>query len=144
MRAALVVVALAGCAGEPPSATPEGAVRAWVERLAAFDGREEDARALYESLSERARENLRARAERYGAASGKSIAPWAMLVPGRGAPRFAPHTFRAQVVGKYALVDVAGVTEQARIACLLEEGAWRLDLALPDLPPMRRRPGGDP
>ena len=108
-----------------------------------FEGADSDAQKLFELLSERAKSNLRTRAERYGAASGKKIAPWAMLVPSRMAPRFAPQSYTAQVVGKYALVEVVGVgtDERARVPCVLEDGLWRVDLVLPELPELGRRPG---
>ncbi len=121
-------------------------MRAFVVRVRGYDGDEREARAIYELLSERARKNLQARAERYGAASGKTIEPWAMLVPSRMVPRFAPQAYAAQIVGKYALVEIAGVSagERAQVPCILEEDAWRLDLVLPELPPIRRRPGIEP
>jgi hypothetical protein len=136
---------LGGCRRSAPNATPEGAVRELVEQLAHFDGSPRDAEALFELLSDRAKKNLRARAERYGAASGRKIAPSAMLVPSRVAPRFTPQSYRAQLAGSYATVEVAGVgpSDRAEIPCVLEEGAWRVDLVLPELPPMRQRPGGE-
>jgi hypothetical protein len=115
------------------------------EQLARFDGSPRDAEALFDLLSDRAKKNLRARAERYGAASGRKIAPSAMLVPSRTAPHFTPQSYRAQISGAYAMVEVAGVgaDERAEMPCVLEEGAWRVDLVLPELPPMRQRPGGE-
>ena len=144
---ALVVMgATLGCEPAPPSATPDGAVREFVERVNAFHGREEDAQALYELLSDRAKANLQTRADRYGAASGRKIAPWAMLVPSRTILRFSPQLYQAQVVGKYALVDVVGVSPEAhaQVPCVLEEGRWRVDLVLPELPPIEHRPGLEP
>ena len=142
----LVLGLMAGCGRSKPNATPEGAVRELVELLARFDGNPREAEQLFELLSERSKKNLRARAERYGAASGRKIAPSAMLVPSRMAPRFTPQSYRAQISGGYASVAIAGVTptERAQIACVFEEGGWRVDLVLPELPPMRRRPGGEP
>ena len=121
-------------------------MRELVEQLGRFDGDPRDAEALFDLLSERAKKNLRARAERYGAASGRKIAPSAMLVPSRMAPRFTPQLYRAQITGSYALVEVSGVapSERAEIPCVLEQGVWRVDLVLPELPPMRQRPGGEP
>jgi hypothetical protein len=134
-----------GCKSAPPNETPEGAVRELVGRMRGFRGSEADAKALFELLSQRAQANLQQRADRYGAASGKMIAPWAMLVPERMLPRFQPQTYTAQVVGKYALVEVAGVSDgrRAQIPCVLENGLWRVDLVLPELPPFRKRPGSE-
>jgi hypothetical protein len=131
----------AGCRPAPLNATPEGAVRELVERL---DGGG-DGRAVFDLLSERARANLQARAERYTNASGRKIEPWAMLVPARTRLRFAPHSYKARMAGRYALVDVLGVRpdQVAHVPCVLEKKLWRVDLQLPELPPMPRRPGGE-
>ena len=146
LYAAVLVAALGGCEPDAAVATPDGAVRAFVDLVRSYEGNEREAEAIYELLSSRAKSNLQARAERYGAASGKTIEPWAMLVPSRMVPRFSPQGYAAQVVGKYALVEIVGVgpTEVARVPCVLEEGAWRLDLVLPELPPVLRRPGVEP
>lgn len=138
----LVSVALAGCEREPPNKTPEGAVRELIVRLDALHGADEDASLAFDLLSQSTRDNLAERAARYGAASGKQIAPQAMLVPSRFLMRFEPHDMTAQIVGAHALVDVIGREPQqrARIPCVYEEGLWRVHLALPELPPVRVRP----
>ena len=140
-----LLLALTGCDPQPRNTTPDGAVREFVVIMRQFDGNEQDAQAVFDLLSERAKKNLRARAERYGAASGKKIAPWAMLVPARMAQRFAPQAYAEQIVGKYALVDVIGVSpdQKAQVPCVLEDGLWRVDLVLPELPPIQRRPGSE-
>jgi hypothetical protein len=134
-----------GCDASQATDTPDGAVRELVSRIRGFRGSEQDAQALFELLSVRARTNLEARAKRYGAASGKQIAPWAMLVPSRVAPRFQPQTYSSQIVGKYAMVDIRGVSadQHAQIPCVLEDGQWRVDLVLPELSPPQRRPGAE-
>ncbi len=120
-------------------------MREFIEIVRGFHGNEQDATTLFDLLSERAKQNLRSRADRYGAASGKKIAPSAMLVPSRMTPRFNPQAYTAQIVGKYALVDVIGVSaaQVAHVPCVLEDGVWRVDLVLPELPPMQHRPRSD-
>jgi hypothetical protein len=144
-RALLVAlfVVLAACSRKPPQATPEGAVRELVERMRRLQGDPADAKAVFELLSSKARSNLAARAQRYGAASGKTIAPEAMLVASRFVVRFEPQRFASRTAGAYALVEVTGASaaERAAIPCLFEEGVWRVDLALPPLPPVQKRPG---
>lgn len=148
-RRGLLVAAVAlvflGCEAARAGETPDGAVREFVSRIRGFRGSDQDAQALFELLSERARANLEARAEHYGAASGKKITPWAMLVPSRMTPRFQPQTFTAQIVGQYAMVDIVGVSpgQHAQVPCVLEEGLWRVDLVLPELPTPQLRPGAD-
>lgn len=141
----VLLLQLIACDAAQPTDTPDGAVRELVSRIRGFRGSDADAQALFELLSERARANLEARATRYGAASGKKIAPWSMLVPSRMAPRFQPQTYTAQIVGKYAMVDIQGVSpdQHAQIPCVLEDTQWRVDLVLPELPPPQLRPGAE-
>jgi hypothetical protein len=147
-RFALLVVcliSLAACARWPANATADGAVREFVERMGRVHGDGTDAKAAFDLLSKRAQENLAARAQRYGAASGKSIAPEAMIAPSRFLLRFEPQRFSAQVAGNYALVEVAGAQPEqvAKVPCVFEEGGWRVDVVLPPLPPVQVRPGSE-
>ncbi|MBW2526028.1 MAG: hypothetical protein JRI23_17745 [Deltaproteobacteria bacterium] len=134
-----------GCSPAPPNATAEGAARAFVELVVHFDGDPRQAEELFGMLSSRAQDNLQTRAKRYGAASGRTIEPAAMLVPARVALRFNPRSYDAQVVGSFAMVDVLGVRadQRAQIPCALEDGQWRVDVVLPELPPMLVGPGRD-
>jgi hypothetical protein len=132
-----------GCSPGPANTTAEGAVRAFVELVVHFHGNPDQAKEIFSMLSERGRQNLLTRAERYGAASGRTIAPAAMLVPARVALHFSPRSYTAQVEGKFAMVDVRGVGsgQRAQIPCAYEEGEWRVDVVLPELPPMLVGPG---
>ena len=137
---------IAGCGRRVPNATPDGAVRELVERLRRVHGDPADARAAYDLLSKRTQTNLGARAQRYSAASGTMIAPEAMLAPSRFLLRFEPQRYAAKIAGAYALVDVNGLLDgdHAQIACVFEEEAWRVELGLPQLAPVQRRPGSEP
>lgn len=133
---------LGGCGRKPPTATPEGVVRELLERLRAVQGDAPDAMAAFALLSKRAQGNLSARAQRYSAASGKTIAPEAMLVPARFVLRFEPHRFSTRFAGASALVEVEGAEHQrADVPCVLEADGWHVDLVLPPLPPVQQRPG---
>jgi hypothetical protein len=145
LACALLLLAPAGCSRRPPNATPDGAVRELVERLGRLDGDPADASAVYELLSRRARENLAARAQRYSAATGKTIAPEAMIAPSRFQIRFEPQRYMPQIAGVHALVEVAGLLggERAQIPCVYEDAGWRVDLVLPALPPVQKRPGSE-
>jgi hypothetical protein len=140
---ACICAALAACEPTAFNETPDGAVRELVSLMRGFNGIDRDAKALFELLSERAKTNLRQRADRYGAASGKKIAPWAMFVPSRMVLSFVPQVYTAQIVGKYALVDVIGVTpdQHAQVPCVLQDGLWHVDLVLPELDAVEHRPG---
>lgn len=135
--------ALPGCGRRAPNATPDGAVRELVERMRRVKGDPAEAKGAYELLSKHAQQNLVERAKRYSAASGKTIAPEAMIVPSRFLLRFEPQRYTAQVAGTTARVDVVGLLagERAVVPCVFEDGGWRVDLALPPLPPVQMRPG---
>jgi|SRR5580704_2281124 hypothetical protein len=143
LGAAVALVALTGCGRRAPNVTPDGTVRELVERMQRVHGDPRDARRVFELLSKRAQQNLAARALRYSAASGKAIAPEAMLVPSRVLLRFEPQSYAAQVSGAHARVEVLGFSaaDRAQIPCVFEDGGWRVDLALPPLPPVEMRPG---
>jgi hypothetical protein len=139
---AVALFALDGCGRRAPTTTPDGVVRELVERLQRVHGDPRDAHRAFELLSKRAQQNLGARAQRYSAASGKAIAPEAMLVPSRLLLRFEPQSYAAQVSGSHARVEVLGFSaaDHAEIPCVFEDNGWRVDLALPPLPAVEMRP----
>src|SRR5262249_5589293 len=102
-----------------------------------------DEKSVFELLAKRAQENLAARAQRYSAATGKTIAPEAMIVPSRFALRFEPASLSSQIIGVHALVHVMGTTaeQSADVPCVFEDGAWRIAATLPALSPLQKRPG---
>lgn len=138
-----LALGLAACSRKPPTATPEGSVHELVDRLRRLRGDPADAEAVYALLSASTRDNLAARAKRYGAASGKTIAPEAMLVPSRFVLHFEPVSYVAQIAGAVARVLVVGPRpeERAEIPCVFEDNEWRVELALPALAPVDVRPG---
>jgi hypothetical protein len=132
----------ASCSRPAPNATPEGAVREFIERMRLVDGDPADAKAAFELLSGRAKANLAERAQRFSAATGKAIAPEAMIAPSRFLLRFEPQRYTAQIAGPHALVDVMGLllSDVAQVPCVFEETGWRVDLVLPPLPPVQQAP----
>ncbi len=140
--AALLGVA---CARKPPDATPEGAVRELLARMERVDGDAASARAAFELMGGTTRASLRERARRASAASGRPVEPWDMIAPSRFALRFHPQQMHARITGAQATVEVTGLepsTEHASVACVLEGDAWRIEIALPPLPPVEKRPDG--
>jgi hypothetical protein len=135
----------AGCTPRPANATPEGAVREFIDRMRDVGGDPAASKAAYAVFSKRTRQNLAERAQRYSAASGKTIAPEAMIVPSRFIIRFEPQRMTSTVVGSHALVEVVGLgaDERAKVTCTFEDG-WRVDLELPPLPAVQLRPGSTP
>lgn len=140
--AMLFALALAGCRPRIPNATPEGAVRAFIDGMKRVHGDLGDAKFVFSLLSKRAQQNLSARAQRYSAATGKTITPEAMIAPSRFSLRFEPRRYTAQIAGPFALVEVSGsaASDRAQVPCVLEDNAWRVDVLLPALPPVQMRP----
>jgi hypothetical protein len=140
----LAVVTLGtGCNRRPANATPEGAVRELIDRMRLVSGDPAAAKAAFALLSKRTKQNLAERAQRYSAASGKTIAPEAMIVPSRFMIRFEPQRMSASVAGSHALVELVGLSpdDRAKVNCVYEDDGWRVDLALPPLPAVQVRPG---
>lgn len=141
--AALVAVsALPGCDARRHDSTPEAAVRELCDRLARMSGDPKTSRAVFDMLSKSTQENLEARARRYGAASGKNIAPAAMLAPSSLVEQWGARELRATIVGTHALVEVKGLQEGQRtdIRCVYEDGGWRVVVDLPPLPEVKQSP----
>jgi len=135
----------AGCRRREPDETPEGLVEEWLERMARVHGDPEDAARAYELLSIETKKNLEERARRASAATGRKMTPESMLAPSRFSLRFVPRSMRSRVAGDRAVVDVAGAdpeVERAEVPCVLEEERWRIDLVLPPLPAIEKRPDG--
>lgn len=144
--AACALGLVAACSHTPPDATPEGAVREFIERMERVDGDPERARAAYELLSASTRENLIERARRASHASGRPMKPEEMLAPSRFVLLFRPHQMQARITGNRAVVDVTGMdpnVDRAQVPLVREDGRWRVELDLPTLPPVEMRPTGN-
>jgi hypothetical protein len=140
-------LAAAGCSRPAPDATPEGAVRAWLERMEASDEDPHAFRAAYGLLGPAARANLEERAERASRLEGHHVEPWDMLAEGRFGLKFRPKTMAAHVDGDRATVAVSGdepLSEHALVHCARTSGpppAWRVE---PEFPPVPALPKRDP
>jgi hypothetical protein len=139
-----MLVSLASCSRASPDATPEGAVRLWLETM---ESASDDPRALREAyavLGPRARANLKERAERASRGQGRRYEPHEVIAEGRFGLRFRPKGMRARIEGDHALVDVSGDSpeEVATVRCVREGNAWRLEPDLPDATAPSRRPDG--
>ncbi len=144
-RAVAVMAAcasLAACDARRHDATPEAAVRELIDRLGRMSGDPTTSRAVFDMLSATTRANLEARARRYGAASGKNIAPAAMLAPSSLVEQWGARELHATILGIHALVEVRGLHPEQRteIRCVYEEGGWRVVVDLPPLPEVKQSP----
>jgi hypothetical protein len=148
MRREIIALFLvvAACSHPVPHATPDGAVRAWLEHMEDSLGDPDEAREAYALLGPRARQNLDARAERASQVEGRRAQGFEMLAEGRFGLKFRPKAMHAVVAGEEATVDVTGDdpgTEHARVACVRESDGWHVEPELPELAaPQRRHDGG--
>ena len=138
---ATLALLVAGCGQQPFDATPERVARELVSRMDAVRGDAKDARAVFDLLSRPAQTNLSDRARRASAAAGKRMAPEQMIAPALFYPHFQPQKWTTRSQGIRAVVEIQGVEpaiERASIPCVLEDGHWRIDLVLPQLPAIER------
>ena len=138
-----VLVAAPACTRKPPDLTPEGAVRELLDRIDRVEADPSEARAAYELLSSRTKADLIERARRASTTSGREVPPEEMLAPGRFSLRFEPRKMHARIAESRAVVDVIGIdpeTDRAEVPCVLEEGRWRIEIPLPPLLPVEKRP----
>lgn len=139
---ALLTAFLASCSRAPPDATPDGAVREWIDRMSAGQADPVEARSAWDLLSKATHESLEKRAERASLIEGRRVEARDVLAPGRFALRFTPKRFATNVQGAAATVEVSGdePTDRAAIHCVREGRVWRVDLALPELTELPHRP----
>lgn len=118
-------------------------MRELIDRMRLVNGDPAAAKAAFALLSKRTQQNLAERAQRYSAASGKTIAPEAMIVPSRFVVRFEPQRMTTSVSGTHALVELVGLApeDRAKVTCVYENEGWRVELPLPPLPAVQVRPG---
>lgn len=137
----LAALALA-CSRPAPDATPEGAVREWIDRMSDSRSDPAESRAAWALLSQKTHEALEKRAERASLIEGRRIDARDVLAPGRFALRFTPTRYETSIQGSSATVDVVGAeaTDHATLHCIKEGKGWRVDLALPELTELPHRP----
>ncbi len=142
---ALVALAAAACTRAAPDATPEGAVRLFVEKMETGAEDPHAMREAYQLLGPHARSNLKERADRASKGQGRRYEPYEMLAEGRFGLKFRPKTMTASILGEDAFVEVRGdgPEERATVHCVREAPAWRVEPELPDVQaPQRRGDGG--
>jgi len=138
---ALALIA-AGCSRAAPDATPDGAVRAWLDDMEGSLGDPKEAREAYRLLGPAARSNLEERAERASQMQGRRTEPYELFAAGRFGLKFRPQSMKATVSGDRATVEVTGdprALEHATVECVREGGGWRVEPELPPLAPLSRR-----
>lgn len=118
---------------------PERVVRELIDRMESVHGDATRARAVYDLLWSGAKENLNDRAARASAVAGRLVRPEEMIVPSQFALELTPRSYRSEIRGSSATVRALGDGAEYDIGCVLEDGAWRVVLDLPPLPPIEKR-----
>lgn len=144
IRAALLAIAVAlvaACSRAAPDATPDGALRLFLEKMEASSENPRAIQEAYALLGPDARKNLEERARRTGQLQGRRVEPYTMLAEGRFGLRFRPKAMKAAIAGDRATIDVVGddPRERASVRCAREGAGWRVEPELPDLPPPATR-----
>lgn len=146
-RRAFVVLlgfAAVACSRSAPDSTPEGALRLFIEKMETSSDDPTAMKEAFALLGPHARANLKERAERASRGQGKRFEPHQMLAEARFGLRFRTRTMTTRVEGDEAYVEVMGEgpDEKATVKCVRENGAWRVELDLPDVNKPERRDGG--
>lgn len=138
---ACILVLLASCSRAPPDATPEGAVHLFLDRMEAAASGAVPMTDVYALLGPATRKNLEDRASRAGKIQGRRIEPSDMLAAGRYALKFRPKSMTSRVAGDTAVVTVVGyeASETAEVTLVRENGAYKVELDLPLVTPLRQR-----
>jgi hypothetical protein len=129
-----LALACQACSHPPADATPEGAVRLFLDAMDAEDTPSSMRRA-YDLLGPVARANLAARARRTSRLQGRQVEPWEMMAAGLFGLAFRPKAMHRTGVAERATVEVFGEdpqSEHASVACVQEAGGWRIEPGLPE------------
>lgn len=125
---------ISGCSRPPPDATPDHAVRLFLDDMDSAGDDPASMRRAYALLGPSARANLSERARRTSELLGRHIEPSEMLAAGFFGVAFRPMSMRSTVVGDRATIDVFGEdphSEHATVACVREGLTWRIEPSFP-------------
>lgn len=136
----LLGFSLGACQQETPERGPEEVVHEFVNIMRRVHGDPLIGEAAFELLWEPARENLKERARRASALSGRELSVGEMIVPSWFALHINPERVEARRDGDWAEVTIFGAGEESvQMRCVYEEAKWRVVLELPPLAPIRHR-----
>jgi hypothetical protein len=132
---ALGFALLLGCSRAPPEATPDGALRLFLDDMDVAGDDPSAIRRAYDLLGPAARANLAERARRTSQLQGRHVVPPDMLAAGLFGLAFRPKVMRPTVVGDRATVEVFGEDpqrEHASVVCVWEAARWRVEPGFPE------------
>jgi hypothetical protein len=128
------------CQQEEAPAGPSDVLMKFVGKMRQVHGKADDGDQVVELLWKPARDNLKERARRASALSGRELSPGELVVPSWFALHLPVERAEARIDGEWAEVTAFGSdggSVQAR--CIREEGEWKVALELPPLAPIRMR-----
>ncbi len=140
----LLLLSSLACEKETQEEAPGAVALGFVAAMRRVHGDLEASKRAYDYLWEPARKNLKERARRASALSGRELHPGELIVPSWFALHLIPESFEQRIDGKWAQViifDAAGESSTARL--VEEEGKWKVALELPPLSPIRVREESD-
>ena len=131
-----------GCQKTTGDQAPGAVALNFVGAMRRLHGDVESGKLAYNLMWEPARKNLRERARRASALSGRELHPGELIVPSWFAMRLIPESYEQRIDGSWAQVTLFDAAGQSSIARLVnEEGQWKVALELPPLSPIRSRDG---
>lgn len=119
-------------------------MRLFIEKMETSSDDPHAMKEAFALLGPHARANLKERAERASRGQGKRFEPHEMLAEARFGLKFRTKSMTSRIEGDDANVEVKGdgPDEHATVKCVRENGAWRVELDLPDVNKPERRDGG--
>jgi hypothetical protein len=138
---AITLALLGSCRREAVDAAPETVVEAFIERMRGVHGDPERGLRALNLVWAEGRKAIEERAERATAAAGRTVRPEAMLAPSRFSLRFEPQRVSVETRGDWSRVTLFGASpsEVVEVPCVREDGAWRVVIDFPALPPIEWR-----
>jgi hypothetical protein len=131
----LAAVSAAGCSRSPPDATPDGALRLFLDEMDVAGDDPHAIKRAYNLLGPAARANLAERARRTSQLQGRQVDPSDMLAEGFFGLAFRPKLMHRTVVGDRATVEVFGEdsqTQHASVVCVQEGASWHVEPGFPE------------
>lgn len=132
---AFALLAACACSRPPPEATPDGALRVFLDDMDTAGDDPNAMRRAYERLGPAARANLAERARRTSRLQGRQVQPPDMLAAGLFGLAFRPKVMHPTVVGDRATVEVLGEdpqAEHASVVCVREGAEWHVEPGFPE------------
>lgn len=130
-----------GCRSEPAPVGPADVLVEFIQTMTRVHGDPAVGARAVELLWQPARDNLKERARRASALSGREIAPGEMLAPSWFSLHLVPDRYETRLDGDWAEITVTSRDGRSlKTRSVLENGQWKVALELPELSAIRQRP----